>query len=294
MTKKENDYVKKINSERKIISQFLIKDKIIKYSKNNAPYLQVTLQDKTGQIIGRMFKNKARAEHDKIETNTVYNIVGKIQEFPSNSGKYNILIDIINPTRNYDEKEFILQLKNREKHEKYLHDTINNIKNTELKEILKKIFNDKEIYGKFITAPAAKKHHHNYLGGLLEHTNEVIAICKSLKDIYEEIDEDLLITGAILHDIGKIYTYNYTYTEIEINYEGTMLDHIFLGSNLVKEKMNTLNISSKTKIDLLHLILSHHGELSLGWGSTVDPKKVEAIALHHADDMSAKINKSLQ
>ena len=160
MTKKENDYVKNINSKRKIISQFLIKDKKIKITQNDKKYLQVTLQDKTGQIIGRMFNKKATAEHDKIETNTVYNIVGKIQDFPSNSGKYNILIDIINPTRNYDEKDFILQLKDREKHEKYLQNTINNIKNPELKELLKNIFNDKEIYEKFITAPAAKKHHH--------------------------------------------------------------------------------------------------------------------------------------
>lgn len=294
MPKKEKDYIKKFDKTRRIISQFLVKEKTVKRTKNNKPYLELVLQDKTGQIKGRMFNKKANNEFDKIEENTVYNIVGKIQEFPVNSNKYNILIDRIILAKKYNEEEFIRKIENQDSHLNYILETINEIKDPEIKSVLTSLFNDKEFLEKFITAPAAKRYHHNYKGGLLVHTNEVIEICKTISSIYEEINRDLLIAGAILHDIGKIESYDYKTDEIDMNYEGMMLEHLFIGGCLLKEKMNYLNISKETKTQLLHLILSHHGKVELGWGSSVDPKTPEAIALHQADDMSAKITQALE
>lgn len=294
MPKKEKDYIKKFDKTRRIISQFLVKEKTVKRTKNNKPYLELVLQDKTGQIKGRMFNKKANNEFDKIEENTVYNIVGKIQEFPVNSNKYNILIDRIILAKKYNEEEFIRKIENQDSHLNYILETINEIKDHEIKSVLISLFNDKEFLEKFITAPAAKRYHHNYKGGLLVHTNEVIEICKTISSIYEEINRDLLIAGAILHDIGKIESYDYKTDEIDMNYEGMMLEHLFIGGCLLKEKMNYLNISKETKTQLLHLILSHHGKVELGWGSSVDPKTPEAIALHQADDMSAKITQALE
>lgn len=294
MSKKEEDFIKKFNETRPITSQFLVKHKEIKRTKNNKPYLELILQDKTGQIIGRMFDKKSYNQYEKMENNRVYNIVGKIQEFPQYSNKYNILIDRILISKKYDEEDFIRKIENHEEHITYLKNTIKEIKNKELKLILESIFSDEKIFNKFIQAPAAKKHHHNYKGGLLAHTNEVVEICKSISNIYDDIDRDLLITGAILHDIGKIETYDYDSEIIDMNREGIMLDHLFIGGCIVKEKMNHLNISDNTKISLLHLLLSHHGKLDLGWGSAVDPKTVEAVALHQADDMSAKITQFLE
>lgn len=294
MTKKEEDFIKEFDSTRQIISQFLVKDKRVKKTKNNKPYLELILQDKTGQIVGRMFDKKAYNVFEKIELNKVHNIVGKIQEFPQFSNKYNILIDRIIQSQKYNEEDFIREIENHDSHIQYLTNTIKEIEDKELKLILETIFEDEEIFNKFIYAPAAKKHHHNYKGGLLIHTNEVIEICKSISSIYEDINRDLLLTGAILHDIGKIETYDYKSELIDIKKEGVMLDHLFIGGCIVKEKINRLNISNDTKIALIHLILSHHGNVELGWGSSVDPKTAEAIALHQADDMSAKITKFLE
>lgn len=294
MSKKEEDFIKEFNETRPITSQFLVKDKQIKRTKNNKPYLELVLQDKTGQIIGRMFDRKAYNHYDKIELNKVYNIVGKIQEFPQYSKKYNILIDRILISKKYNEEDFVRKLENQDTHIKYLTESINDIEDPELKLVLKSVFEDKEIFNKFIQAPAAKKHHHNYKGGLLVHTNEVIEICKTIANIYETINKDLLIAGAILHDLGKIETYDYETEMIEIKQEGIMLEHLFIGGCIIKEKMNNLNISDNTRISLIHLILSHHGKVDLGWGSSVDPKTPEAVALHQADDMSAKITKYLE
>lgn len=294
MPKKEEDFIKNFNETRLITSQFLVKHKEIKRTKNNKPYLELILQDKTGQIVGRMFDKKSYNQYEKMEINKVYNIIGKIQEFPHYSNRYNILIDRILISKNYDEEDYIRQIENYDEHITYLKNTISEIKDKELKLVLENIFGDENIFNRFIEAPAAKKHHHNYKGGLLVHTNEVIEICKSISNIYEDINHDLLISGAILHDIGKIETYDYDSELIEINREGMMLDHLFIGGCIIKEKMNDLNISNNTKIALMHMILSHHGKVDLGWGSAVDPKTLEAVALHQADDMSAKITKFLE
>jgi 3'-5' exoribonuclease len=293
LPKKEADYIKKFNESRRIISQFLIIEKNIKRTKTNKPFLELILQDKTGQIFGRMFNKKVYNEFEKIEENKIYNIVGKIQEYPPDSKKYNILIERIVLANKYNEEDFIIQIENQDSHIEYLINTIHEIEDKELKLILTSLFQDDAFFEKFITAPAAKKYHHNYKGGLLVHTNEVVEICKTISTIYEDINGDLLISGAILHDIGKIETYDYKTERIEMNDKGIFLDHIFIGACILKEKMNSLNISEKTKIDLIHLILSHHGNVELGWGSSVNPRIPEAIALHHADDMSAKISKSL-
>ncbi len=294
MAKKEEDYIKKFNQNRRIITQFLIKDKTVKRTKNNKPYLELVLQDKTGQIKGRVFNKKAYNLFENIETNKVYNIVGKVEEFPVNSKKYNILIDKIVLANDFNDEDFIRVIENHDSHINYFINTIKSLEDKDLKLVLDSLFEDKELFEKFITAPAAKKYHHNYQGGLLVHTNEVIEICKTICNLYEDIDKDLLLTGAILHDIGKIETYDYETESIEMKPEGIMLEHLFIGGCLVKEKLNKIDIPHERKIELIHLILSHHGKVENGWGSCIDPKTPEAIALHHADDMSAKITNSLE
>lgn len=294
MPKKEEDYIKKFSGDRDITSQFLIKNKEIKTGHTNKKYLELTLQDKTGTIKARMFKNRPYKIYEKIELNTVWNIIGKIQEFPKYSGRHNILISDLNPAKKYDKENFIQKAENYASHVDYLFDTIDSIKNPYLKEVLDSFFKNDTFKNSFLTAPAAKIHHHNYKGGLLIHTNEVIEICKTVSNIYKNIDYDLLITGAILHDIGKIETYDYETEQIEIKVEGRLIDHLFIGANMLENHLKHLNIPKDLKIKLIHMILSHHGDTSLGWGSTVNPKIPEAIALHHADDMSAKITSSLE
>lgn len=292
--KKENDFINQFCENREITSQFLITEKQIRRSKLNKPYLELTLQDKTGTIKGRMFSRKCRKMYESFNENQVVNITGKIQEYPEDSGNFNILIDSIFPSKKYENKDFIQSAANYSENIDYLKKTVESIKNPELKKVLESFFNDAEFYNSFIIAPAAKIHHHNYKGGLVVHTNEVVKICKALCEIYLSLDCELLITGALLHDIGKVKTYTYNSNLIEINYEGRMLDHLYMGANMLDERLKTLSIDEELKVKLIHMILSHHGETSLGWGSTVDPKIPEAIVLHYADDISAKLTKSLK
>ncbi|NYT18454.1 MAG: HD domain-containing protein, partial [Methanobacteriales archaeon] len=169
-----------------------------------------------------------------------------------------------------------------------------NMENDDLKNLLKSFFCNQEFTEQFYKAPAAIIHHHNYQGGLLDHSVEVLLICQRLCEIFPQLDRDLLFTGALLHDVGKIRTYDYDTVKIEMSTDSILLDHLYMSADMVNDHMKSLNFSEELSQKVLHLILSHHGPVSLGWGSTVNPKIPEAMALHHADNLDARVKEIIQ
>ncbi len=154
-----------------------------------------------------------------------------------------------------------------------------------IKEIKEKNFNDDEFLTKFKKAPAAKSMHHAYVGGLIEHTVSVAKISKEISKFYMPIDVDILVAGALLHDIGKVYeidatTFNYTN-------EGRLIGHIVIGYNITKEKIKNIKLPLEQEVQILHCILSHHGEYE--YGSPKIPKTKEALLLHLIDTMDSKM-----
>jgi len=147
---------------------------------------------------------------------------------------------------------------------------------------------DHHFVTQFKKAPAAKNFHHSYLGGLLEHTLSVSQMAVIVSAHYPDLDSDLLLSGAILHDIGKTEELTFE-PNIEYSNKGRLLGHIVLGVVMVEEKLKSLkDFPSELALRLKHLILSHHGEFD--FGSPKRPKFLEAFALHLIDDMDAKIN----
>jgi 3'-5' exoribonuclease len=137
-------------------------------------------------------------------------------------------------------------------------------------------------------APAAKGMHHVYLGGLLEHSLAVVALVNQVAPLYPVLDRDLLVVGALLHDIGKVremsYTRSFDYTD-----EGKLIGHITIGVEMITEKvMQIKSFPSELAMLVKHLILSHHGQYE--YGSPKRPKTLEATVLNYLDDMDAKIN----
>jgi 3'-5' exoribonuclease len=297
MSKKEEDFIENLNVARDITSKFAVAEKIIRTSAKGRKYLDITLTDKTGQIDGRMFPDNVDAAHDSIKLGTICRISGRISEFPSGSGKYNMVINVINklPDGEYNLKDFVMASENNQDDlVEEIRSTIKEMKNTELKNLLRSFFCDKNFTEQFYKAPAAIVHHHNYIGGLLDHTVGVLKICKTSCGIFPDLDKDLLYTGVLLHDLGKMKTYTYGTGPIGISEEGELLDHLYLSCEMVKEKMDELETPQKLSNQILHMILSHHGYVSNGWGSPVDPKTPEAMALHYSDNMDAKVKEVLQ
>lgn len=136
-----------------------------------------------------------------------------------------------------------------------------------------------EIYDKFITAPGAKGIHHAYLGGLLEHSLGVCDLTLAMKP--DGLNVDLLLTGALIHDIGKIAEYDWSGCVIKRTDAGKLLGHIVLGLQIITTTATAIGMNKDKLMALYHLIASHHGKLE--WGSPVEPMTAEAIILHQAD-----------
>jgi 3'-5' exoribonuclease len=297
MSKKEEDFIENLNVTRDISSEFAVSEKIIRTSAKGRKYLDITLTDKTGQMDGRMFPSDVDSIFETINLGRVYEVMGRISEFPSGSGKYNMVINIIDELKegDYELEDFVMASQNNSNDQiDEITRAINEVQDINLKNLLKAFFCDKDFTKEFYIAPAAIVHHHNYMGGLLDHSVEILEICRTLCNIFPDLNKDLLYCGVLLHDIGKTKTYTYGTGPIGFSEEGDLLDHIYISCEMVKERMTKLETPEELSNQILHMILSHHGDVSNGWGSPVDPKTPEALALHYADNMDAKVKKALQ
>jgi 3'-5' exoribonuclease len=166
-------------------------------------------------------------------------------------------------------------------------DRLQKISHPLLKRLLKNIFSG-ERFDKFSKAPAGKYWHHGYIHGLIEHTLEIIKICDLICDFHPELNRDLLIAGAMLHDLGKSEELKYD-SAFEYTDDGRLIGHIVMASILVKEEIQKIpDFPDELERNIIHLILSHQGKLE--YASPVIPKTIEAIALYQADELSAKVN----
>jgi 3'-5' exoribonuclease len=256
-------------------------------ARTGSEFLQLELKDKTGKIIARIFSQALFTSDKDITLGGIYKVFGKY------SKQFNSIT--INNLELCSENEYELSdyentLENPDKLMEVIYNTINSIEDNDIKLILNLFFKEDEKFIKeFYKSPAASYYHHNYKHGLLEHTVNVLNICKKLTEIYPKLNRDLLYAGTILHDIGKIKVYKIQGLQIEYTEYGKLMEHIYLGAEMVKDKTRNKLINQNKINQIIHLILSHHGKKELGYGSAVNPQIPEAIALHHADNLDAKI-----
>jgi 3'-5' exoribonuclease len=173
-----------------------------------------------------------------------------------------------------------------------LHSLIAAVRDEPLRQLLLQLLGGGSELGRgFRLAPAAKQHHHAYLGGLLEHTLSVTRVCELLAHHYAAgIDHDLLLTGALLHDIGKVREIGtrsgFPYTD-----EGKLLGHILIGLQLIADAASSVaGLSAERLLLVQHLVASHQGRYE--WQSPREPRTLEALILHYADDLDAKLNQA--
>ena len=168
---------------------------------------------------------------------------------------------------------------------------VEGVKNPHLKILLMRFFADAGFVKAFKRSPAARKNHHNYVGGLLEHSVNVARLCSLINEFYP-MDRDLLITGALLHDIGKTREYTVK-ASVDVTSEGMFIGHLSMTAEMIRKEIEALDGFPQTLAHkVIHMILSHHGELE--FGSPKEPAFPEALALFHADYMDASVKNTIQ
>lgn len=270
------------------IDHFLIVRKCeLRTSKTNKQFLALELADKSISLNSNMFDSFEEI-YSKVKAGDIVKVKGVVDDY---QGSPQIKVKSIRPAKFSDDvkvMDFLAKSK-RDFNEmkKEFFDRLEKISDLKLRTLIKNIFTD-ENFGKFSLAPAGKSWHHSYVHGLLEHTLEIMKICDLMCDFHSEINRDLLICGASLHDFGKIEELSFD-AAFEYTDKGKLIGHIVIGAMIVSEKIKEIkDFPVELSNCLIHLILSHQGKLE--HASPVVPKTLEAIALYQADELSAKVN----
>ncbi len=271
-----------------IVKHFLLVRKCeIRNTRANKAYLSLELSDSSLTVSSNVWEN-FNSFYEKTNNGSIVFVTGFIEEFQGAPQIRITTIRNMEPSDNVNPSDFMEKSKRNiteMKHEFF--NRIELISNYKLKSLIKLIF-DEDNFKKFSTAPAGKSWHHSYIHGLIEHTLEIIKICDLMCDIHPEINRDLLISGAMMHDFGKIEELSFD-SAFEYTDKGKLLGHIVISAMKINEESKKIpEFPEDLKECLLHIILSHQGKLE--FASPVIPKTVEAIALYQADELSAKVN----
>jgi len=279
----------------KVQTYFLVREKTKLLTKANKPYLSVDLMDRDGTINGKMWDNAEQA-YECFEKGDVVAVRGLANSY---QGRMQLKIVDIRVTDERDKEH--LDMSDIVPHTPHdpdamwaqLMETIETVGDDRTRELLANILNDEKIGPIFKNATAARDMHHNYVGGLLEHTLSVTAIADFLCGHYgAEINRDIIIAGALLHDIGKIeeidgsHDFNYTI-------EGSLKGHLVIGVGIVRDfAAKITDFPRETLLLIEHILVSHHGQKE--WASPVEPKTPEAQILHLADLTDARMFQMLR
>jgi 3'-5' exoribonuclease len=279
--------IKDLEPGVEVKSAFIVSRKELRKTKAGAPYLALELADKSGKVDARLWDQVSRYKDAFAEKDYVA-VSGRAEKYRD---QLQVLVSSLRRCRDeeVDASDFLRVVgTDRAELEGELRQALEEVRNMHLRGLLLAFLSDPDFMRKFITAPAAKNYHHPYLGGLLEHTATTVRICRMVCDLYPDIDRDLLITAAALHDIGKIEELDYDRT-IDFSDAGRFLGHLLLSDEMIRERIAGLpGFPEDLALRLRHAVLSHHGELE--WGSPKRPKTLEAVVLHHVDNLDAKVN----
>jgi 3'-5' exoribonuclease len=288
--------IRELSEGDEIAACFLVHEARRAEAKNNKPYLRMTLGDATGTIDAFVWDEVERWEPVCI-AEAVVGVRGRVGSFQE---RLQLKVHSVEALR-FDAGDLELLLpaspRPRGEMEAELDALVDSVRDGGLRKLLRRCLGRGTELGRLFRAhPAAKRNHHAYVGGLLEHSLSVAGACDRLAAHYRtqglELDRDLLLTGALLHDIGKVRELRAPpasgYTT-----EGKLLGHIVMGIQIVQREAETVQELPGERLLLLqHLIASHQGRPE--WDSPRTPQMIEALVLHYADDLDAKMNAARQ
>ncbi|MGE3316573.1 MAG: 3'-5' exoribonuclease YhaM family protein [Planctomycetaceae bacterium] len=286
-------YVNELKDGDAVEEVFLLADKQLRANRNAQLYLLASLRDKTGLISGLMW-NVSEELVGHVNPGDFVRVKGKVQLY---QGGLQVILTQIHPAQgveSLDPADFHPQVgADVDKLLKRLKELLLTIEEPNLRALMECFLIDEKLMQDFARSPAGTKTHHAYHGGLLEHVVNIMETASRIRDLYPKVDFNLLLAGIFLHDLGKIREMScdttFAYTD-----EGQLLGHLVIAVEMLDEKLAEVKrltgepFPAEAALRLKHMILSHHG--SYEFGSPKLPMTPEAIALHHLDNLDAKIH----
>lgn len=265
---------------------YLCQRREVRERRDGGKFMTFEFRDKTGSIAGIMWDRIDDAAAC-VEPGQFFHVQGRVNEY---QGRPQLQVSLIYPAEEaeIERADFVAVTRfSCDDLMTELRGFIAGVENRFLRRLLDAFFDDPDFARQFSTSPAAVQVHHACIGGLLEHTVMMCRIARIIPDVYPEVDRDLLMAGIILHDVGKTREY-VTDRFIDHTLDGRLIGHIVTGYQLVQERIAAIpDFPAETGRMLLHIVLSHHGQLE--FGSPKTPKFVEALIVHFLDNLDARI-----
>lgn len=281
-------YVNTLKEGDQIDDLFLVKTAKLGETRAGKPYLVLAVMDKSGEISGPIWEDAARYR-DVCVVGTVVHCQGSVQSYRE---KAQLKIDDVRLVEQSDidlGDYFPTSVRCRDEMAGELQQLVRTVADPFLKKLLNVFFTKSDWWPRFKEAPAAKGIHHAYIGGLLEHSLSVGKAADALAAHYEGVNRSLLLTGALLHDIGKLVELQMECGVVDYTVQGRLKGHLVIGSEMVGHAAAKIrNFPEELMSQVQHLILSHHGRQE--FGSPTVPMTVEAFMLSFLDDLDAKMN----
>src|SRR3990172_140971 len=269
---------------------FLVRHKQLEpfRDRSKGEFLTLTLGDRTGQMLARVWEGAPELAETFAEGDVV-KVAGDGEE---ELGRAQI---IVNKLRRAGEEEYDLSdflpatEKNLDDLLAHVQAAVDSLQSPHLAALVRRFYDDPDFRARLAQAPAARRVHHAYLGGLLEHLVDVLTLCETVLQLYPEINADLLRTGALLQDVGKLREYAWD-KDIDYTDEGRLIGHIVISAEMVSQAIaHIADFPEDLSLRVRHMLVSHHGRYE--WGSPARPQTIEAIALHQIENLSAQVNR---
>jgi 3'-5' exoribonuclease len=282
----KSPFVRDLKPNEMLTVVLLVQNKEVRQKRTGEPYLSLTLSDKSGDLDAKMWDNVAEVM-DTFDRDDFVKVKGLMQLY-NNRPQFTI-----HKLRPMEESEvdfadfFPASLRNAEEMWSELRGLVAGITNAHLRGLLNAFLDDPDISTRYKIAPAAKTIHHAFRSGLMEHVLSLCGLANTVAPHYPSVDRELLLTGVILHDIGKIYELTYD-RGFGYSTQGQLIGHISIAMRMMSDKLRDLpGFPVELRNLVEHMILSHHGRLE--FGSPKVPVFPEALLLHYLDDMDSKM-----
>lgn len=281
-------FVSEMGDGDRVRSVLLVSDRRLLTARNGKPYAKFRFMDRTGEIGGILWED-AHETLDGLEVGMIVGVRGVIESFN------NVLQLKVEKVVRLEESEVDSALLRPTSRldmggmARELDELVASIKNPHLKQMLDQIFGREGLKQAFLKAPAAKGIHHSYIGGLLEHSLYIMKSIDALCPVYAHmgLSRDLLLSCAVLHDLGKVYEYTCE-NVVEMTAVGRLIGHVYLSAHIADEEIGRIEgFPDDLRLHVVHTLLAHHGELE--FGSPKLPMTKEALFLHMLDDLDAKL-----